>query len=93
VVAGGVFSVALPANATSTTPEHGCYAQYWNTAFEGDCVGTDANVIVQLRADCSYESDYVGPNVYINKGSTVKPFDSDECTFTVYEAWPLVSLR
>jgi hypothetical protein len=65
----------------------GCYAQWWNTAFAGYCVNTTQTVTVRLQADCNNEGDYVGGYHTIGKGSTVSPFDSSECSFSVNSAF------
>ena len=85
----GAFAVsASAAQAAGTSGStYGCYAKWWNTAFAGYCTPATKSGKFQLFANCNNESDYYSNWKYLASGSTLSPFASNECTFSVTDSY------
>lgn len=74
-------SVAFAAGKSATT--HGCYVQWWNTAWVAKCDPATATSNYSARVDRSGQSDYAGPFREVKKGSSAT-FDSGEALWSVH---------
>ncbi|MEU7911445.1 hypothetical protein [Microbispora bryophytorum] len=92
LAAGTIAGLSSAANAGGTSGStYGCYAQWWDTAFAGKCSSATRDIWpVYVYGDCAYELDQEDGAFSIKKGFS-GTFDSNECTFSVNNAYLLFS--
>lgn len=74
-------SMAFAAGTSPST--HGCYVQWWNTAWVAKCAPATATSNYSARVDRSGQSDYAGPFREVKKGASAT-FDSGEALWSVH---------
>lgn len=72
----GVAGSAAFASGTSPS-NHGCYVQWWSTAWAGKCKSATATGNYRVRVARADQQDLVGAWHHVNKGAT-GTFDSGE---------------
>ena len=72
----GVLGTTAFASGTSPA-NHGCYVQWWSTAWAGKCNRATATGNYRVRVATADQQDVVRPWHHVNKGAT-GTFDSGE---------------
>jgi hypothetical protein len=86
----GVASSAAWASTSGST--HGCYVEWWNTAWAAKCAPAGVSGKYQAHVDYRNQVDYRGPWVTISKGATTT-FDRGESWFGVQSGNTYVSFK
>lgn len=86
VAIAAVSLTPAAANAAGKSPSvHGCFAQWWDTAFTGRCENAQYGLRIWVYADCNNEFDKENGYYDIPKGYTGN-FGSGTCRFKVNSA-------